>query len=164
LENPTKIIAEPGKQELFNIREFDAPKELVFRAFIDPDLYNQWYGPRGTIMDIEKFEPKNGGAWRYIFKDQAGKEYAFRGVYHEVTVPERIIDTVELEGLPEKGHVILRTNKFEPLPDNRTRMVVQIVCQAVEDRDAMLSPEYEKEVNESYNRLDELLEKIQENI
>ena len=62
MENPTKIIAEPGKQELFNIREFDAPKELVFRAFIDPDLYNQWYGPRGTIMDIEKFEPKNGGA------------------------------------------------------------------------------------------------------
>ncbi len=164
MENPTKIIAEPGKQELFNIREFDAPNELVFRAFIDPDLYNQWYGPRGTIMDIEKFEPKNGGAWRYILKDQAGENYAFRGVYHEVTAPERIIDTVELEGLPEKGHVILRTNKFETLPDNRTRMVVQIVCQAVEDRDAMLSPEYEKEVNESYNRLDELFEKIQANI
>jgi len=112
-------------------------------------------------MTIEKFEPKNGEAWRYVLKDQAGNKYTFHGVYHDVTAPERIIDTVELEGLPEKVHLILRTNRFEPLPDNRTRMVMQIVCQAVEDRDAMLSPQYEKEVNESYSRLDELLEKLQ---
>lgn len=112
-------------------------------------------------MTIEKFEPKNGGAWLYTLKDRAGNKYDFHGVYHEVTAPERIIDTVELEGLPEKGHLILRTNRFEPLPDNRTRMVMQIVYQAVEERDAMLSPQYEKEVNESYNRLDELLERMQ---
>jgi len=164
LRNTTNIIAELGLQELFNIREFNAPRELVFRAFIDPDFYSQWYGPRGSVMVIEKFEPKNGGFWRYTLKDHRGKEYAFHGVYHEVKAPERIIDTVEFEGLPEKGHVILRTNKFEELPDNRTKLIVQIVCQEVEDRDAMLAPEYEREVNESYNRLDELLEKIQENI
>jgi len=163
LGNTTKIIAEPGKQELFNIREFNAPIKLVFRAFINPDLYSQWYGPKGSVIVIEKFEPKNGGFWRYTLKDQAGKEYAFHGVYHEVTVPERIIDTVELERLPEKGHVVLRTNRFEALPDNRTKLIVQIICQSIEDRDAMLTPGYEKEVNESYNRLDGLLIEMQKN-
>jgi uncharacterized protein YndB with AHSA1/START domain len=138
--NTTKIIAEPGKQELFNIREFNAPQELVFRTFVDPDLYSQWYGSRRVTMTVKTFEPKNGGSWRYILKDQAGNEYAFHGVFHEVTIPERIIDTVELEGLPEKGHVILRTNRLEALPGNRTRMTMQIVCQAVADRDAMLQP------------------------
>ncbi|MGB9927846.1 MAG: SRPBCC family protein [Methanosarcina sp.] len=162
--NTTKIIAEPEKQELFNIREFDASQELVFKAFTDPDLYSQWYGPRGSVMNIETFEPKNGGFWRYVLKDQKGNAYAFRGVYHEVAAPERIIDTVELEGLPEKGHAILRTNRFEALPDSKTRLIMQIVCQSVLDRDAMLSPKYEREVNESYNRLDELLEKMQKNL
>lgn len=162
--NTTKIIAEPEKQELFNIREFDAPQERVFKAFTDPDLYSQWYGPGGGVMNIETFEPKNGGSWRYVLRDQKGNAYAFHGVYHEVTAPERVVDTVELEGLPEKGHVILRTNRFEALPDSKTRLIMQIVCQSVLDRDAMLSPKYEREVNESYNRLDELLEKMQKKI
>lgn len=159
-KNITKIIAEPGKQELFNIREFDAPHELIFKAFTDPNYYREWYGSRRATMIVEIFEPRNGGMWRYILKNQEGNEYAFHGLYHEVTFPERIIDTVELEGLPEKGHVILRTNKFEPLPDNRTKLIVQIVYQSVADRDAMIQPGYEGDVNESYDRLDELLKKI----
>ena len=64
----TKITAEPGKQELFIIREFNAPRELVFKALADPELYAQWIGPRGLTSTIEIFEPKNGGSWRYIKK------------------------------------------------------------------------------------------------
>ena len=160
-DNKTKIIAEPGKQELFIMREFNAPRELVFKAFTDPDLYVQWLGPRELTTTLEKFEPKNGGSWRYIQKDPEGNEFAFHGVNHEVLAPERIIGTFEFEGLPETGHVILETARFEELPGDRTKLTSQSVFQSVEDRDGMLQSGMEEGVNDSYSRLDELLEKMQ---
>lgn len=158
--NKTNIIAEPGKQEILITREFDAPRELVFRAFTDPQLYVQWLGPRDLTMTLERFEPKSGGSWRYIHRDKAGNEYAFHGVNHEVTAPERIIGTFEFEGLPEQGHVTLETARFEALPGGRTRLVVQSVFQSVQDRDGMLQSGMEDGMNDSYDRLDELLEKM----
>ncbi len=161
VNNKTEIIAEPGKQELFIIREFGARRELVFKAFTDPDLYVQWLGPRGLEMTLETFEPRSGGSWRYIQKDHEGNEFAFHGVNHEVTAPERIIGTFEFEGLPESGHVILETARFEELSDDKTKLTSQSVFQSVEDRDGMLMSGMEEGINDSYNRLDELLEKIQ---
>ncbi|OPY25147.1 MAG: hypothetical protein A4E27_01026 [Methanobacterium sp. PtaU1.Bin242] len=79
---------------------------------------------------------------------------------HEVLAPERIISTFEFEGLPETGHVLLQTVKFEALPDNRTRMIAQSVFQSVEDRDGMLQSGMEEGVNDSYDRLDEILKKM----
>jgi uncharacterized protein YndB with AHSA1/START domain len=159
MTNKTSITAEPGKQELFITREFDAPRELVWKAFTDPKLYVQWLGPRGFTMKLEKFEPRSGGGWRYIHRDKEGNEYAFHGVYHELT-PERMIDTFEFEGLPEKGHVSLETARLAALPGNRTRLTIQSVFQSVADRDGMVQSDMEKGVNESYQRLDELLEKM----
>ncbi|MGZ7209902.1 MAG: SRPBCC family protein [Methanobacterium sp.] len=161
VKNNTSITAEPGKQEILIEREFDAPRELVFKAFTDPELYKQWIGPRGLKTTIETFEPRNGGSWRYIQEDEDGNEFAFHGVNHEVLPPERIIDTFEFEGLPETGHVILDTLKLEALPGNRTKIVDQSVFQSVEDRDGMMQSGMEEGVNDSYERLDELLEKIQ---
>jgi len=161
MTNKAKIIIEPEKQELFIIREFDAPRKLVFKAFTDPELYAQWIGPRGLKTNIETFEPKNGGSWRYIQKDPEGNEFAFHGVNHDVFAPERIITTFEFEGLPESGHVILDTAKFEELPGNRTRLVDQSVFQSVEDRDGMIQSGMEEGINESYDRLDELLVELQ---
>jgi uncharacterized protein YndB with AHSA1/START domain len=160
-KNITKITAEPGKQEILIKREFEAPRELLFKAFTDPKLYVQWIGPRGFTTNLETFEPKNGGSWRFIQKDPEGNEFAFHGVYHEVLHPERIIGTFEWDGLPEKGHVILQTTRFEELPDNRTNMIDQSVFQNVEDRDGMMQSGMEEGVNDSYNLLDELLEKMQ---
>ena len=162
MTKPAKITVEPGKQELFIEREFDAPRELVFKAFIDPEIYAQWIGPRGLTTTLEMFEPRNGGSWRYIQKDAKGNEYAFHGVNHEVLSPERIIGTFEFEGLPEKGHVILQTARFEELPGNRTKLVSQSVFQSVADRDGMLQSGMEVGVNDSYDSLDELLQKMQE--
>ncbi len=159
MSNKTKITAEPGKQEIFITREFDAPRELVFKAHTDPKLYTQWLGPRELTMTLEKFEPRDGGSYRYIHEDQAGNKYAFHGVNHEVLAPERIIGTFEFEGLPEKGHVILGTLKFESLPGGRTRLTSQSVFQSVADRDGMLRSGMERGVNEGYERLDELLAK-----
>jgi len=156
----TKITAEPGKQEIIIEREFDVPRELVFKAFTDPKLYVQWLGPRELTTTLETFEPGNGGSWRYIQKDADGNEYAFHGVNHEILSPERIIGTFEFEGLPEKGHVILETARFEELSGNRTKLTSQSVFQSVVDRDGMLQSDMEEGVNDSYNRLDELLEKM----
>ncbi len=159
--NKTRITAEPGKQELFITREFDAPRELVFRAFTDPKLYTQWLGPRRFNMTLEKFEPRNGGMWRYVSKDKDGNEYGFHGVNHEVLTPERLIDTFEFEGHPlGKGHVSLETARFEELPWGRTELTIQAVFRSVADRDGMLQSGMEEGVNESHERLDELLSEM----
>jgi uncharacterized protein YndB with AHSA1/START domain len=158
----TKITTEPGKQEILIEREFEAPREFVFKAFTDPELYVQWIGPRGLTMTLETFEPRDGGSWRYVQKDEAGNEFAFHGVNHEVSAPERIIGTFEWEGLPERGHVILQTAIFEELPGNRTKLTQQSVFQTVMDRDGMIQTDMAEGVEDSYSRLDELLEMLQE--
>lgn len=156
-KNKTTVRAEPGKQEAFITREFDAPRQLVFQAFIDPKLYVQWLGPRRLKMRLEKFEPKAGGAWRYVHVDADGTEYGFHGVNHEVLAPERLIGTFEFEGLPEKGHVSLETARFEELSGGRTRLTIHDVFQTVADRDGMIQSGMEQGINESFERLDELL-------
>jgi uncharacterized protein YndB with AHSA1/START domain len=156
----TKIIAEPGKLEMIIEREFDAPRELVFKAHTDQELYGQWLGPSGLTTRFERFEPRSGGSYRFIQKDREGKEYAFHGVYHEVTPPERTIGTFEYEGLPESGHVSLESATFEELPGNRARVVSRSVYLSVADRDGMLQSGMEEGMNDSYHRLDELLAKI----
>jgi uncharacterized protein YndB with AHSA1/START domain len=156
----TTITAEPGKQEILVAREFDAPRELVFRACTDPQLIPQWWGPRNLSTEVDKMDLRAGGQWRYINRDAQGNAYAFHGVYHEVLAPQRIIDTFEFEGLPEKGHVTLETMKLEELPGGRTRLTIQSVFQSVADRDGILQSGMEAGVYETYDRLAELLKKM----
>lgn len=155
-KNKVTVTAEPGKQELFIIREFDAPRELVYKAHIDPKLYVQWLGPHGYEMILETFEPVSGGKYRYIHKDKQGNEYGFHGTFHEMS-EELMIQTFEFEGLPERGHVVLDTMRLEELPGNRTRVVIQSVYQSVEDRDGMVQSGMETGVREGYERLDDIL-------
>ncbi len=158
--NTLTITAKPGSNEMRITRILDAPRELVFKAFTDQVLYVQWIGPRVLTTNIERFEARNGGSWRYVQKDKEGNQYAFHGVFHEVLAPSRIIQTFEFEGLPETGHAILQTDKFEEMPDGRTRLETQALFQSVEDRDGMLSSGMEEGMTDSYSRLDELLEKM----
>lgn len=158
--NRTKITVEPGKQDMWIEREVDAPRELVFRAFTEPELYAQWLGPRGLTTSFETFEPRNGGLWRFVQKDGEGNTYAFHGVYHEIRRPERIIGTFEYEGLPESGHVSIEVTTFEELPGERTRLVSHSVYLSGEDRDGMLQSGMEQGVEEGYSRLDELMERL----
>ncbi len=156
MANKTEIIAEDGKQELFIIREFDAPRELVFRAYTEADLYEQWVGPDDLAMTVEKMEAYAGGSYRFLHT-RDNHVYAFHGVYHEVLAPERIIGTFEFDGLPETGHVIMGTTQFEDLGDGRSRLVHQSVFQSVQDRDGMLQSGMERGVSEGYDKLDKLL-------
>jgi len=163
-KNMAKIIAEPGKQELIVEREVDAPRELVFRAFTEPDLYSKWIGPSNLTTNIETFEARPGGSYRFVQKDKEGKTYGFHGIYHEVRSPEKIVSTFEYEELPEPGHVLLDETKFEELPGNRTKIVDKNIFLNVEDRDGMLQSGMEEGMNDSYARLDALIEKIKVSI
>ncbi|HUD19331.1 MAG TPA: SRPBCC family protein [Patescibacteria group bacterium] len=158
--NKTIVTAEPSKQEIIIAREFDAPRDLVFKVMNDPKELPNWWGPRGLTTVVEKMDMHAGGTWRFIQKDKEGHEFAFHGVYHDVTVPSRVIDTFEFEGLPETGHVILETMKLEELPGNRTKLITHSVFQSVADRDGMVASGMERGVKEGYERLDELLTKI----
>jgi uncharacterized protein YndB with AHSA1/START domain len=158
-KNKTIVTAEPGRQEVLITREFDAPRELVYQAHIDPQLYCQWLGPRGYEMTLETFEPYSGGRYRYIHKDSNGNEFGFHGVFHEIS-EELMIQTFEFEGLPERGHVTLDTMKLESLPGNRTRITIQSLFRSVEDRDGMVQAGMEVGVREGYERLDEVLETL----
>jgi len=158
-KNKVIVTAEPGKQELFITREFDAPRELVYKAHINPKLYVQWLGPHGYEMILETFEPVSGGKYRYIHKDKQGNEYGFHGTFHEMS-EDLMIQTFEFEGLPERGHVVLDTMRLEELPGNRTRIVIQSIYQSVEDRDGMVQAGMEKGVREGYERLDDILKRL----
>jgi len=158
-KNKIVVTAEPGKQEVFITREFDAPRGLVYKAHTDPNLYAQWLGPHGYEMILETFEPHSGGRYRYIHKDQNGNEFGFHGVFHEIS-EELMIQTFEFEGLPESGHVTLDTMRLEKLPGDRTRVTIQSLFQSVSDRDGMVQAGMEHGMKEGYERLDELLEKM----
>jgi uncharacterized protein YndB with AHSA1/START domain len=156
-KNQTVITAEPGVQELFITREFDAPRQLVYKAHTDPDLYVQWLGPRGYEMKLETFEPVSGGKYSYIHKDPEGNEYGFHGTFHEMS-PERMVQTFEFDGYP--GHVSMDCMTLEELPGDRTKITIQSIFQSVEDRDGMVQAGMEKGVREGYERLDEILGRI----
>lgn len=157
MKNKAQVTAEPGKNEIITVREFDAPRELVFKAFTEQKLVEKWLKPKRMKLKVYKFEAKAGGSWRYGNIDEKGNEYIFRGVTHEVLPPERIIQTFEFEGLPEKGHVCLETARFEELPNNRTRLINQSLFQSVADRDGMVASGMESGMNECYEQLDEIL-------
>lgn len=153
----THITAEPGKQEIIITREFDAPRDLVFRACTDPELVAQWWGPKGTTTTIEHMDAKPGGTWRVTQRDAGGNTFAMHGVFHDVTPPERVVDTVEYEGMP--GHVVLETETLEDLGGGRTRMTDHLVFQSVEDRDAMLQPDMKEEMVSTMDLLAEVLQR-----
>jgi len=156
MENKTVVTAEPGRQDLFITREFDAPRELVFRAHTDPELYVQWVGPHGMTMTIDQWDCRDGGSYRYTH-ERGGHTYAFFGVNHEVLAPERIIGTFEFDGLPERGHVIMGRTTFEDLPGGRCRVVHQSVFFSVADRDGMVQSGMERGVSDGYEKLDAML-------
>jgi len=155
-----KVTAEPGRQELFIVREFDAPRELVFEAFTDPAYLIDWLGPKDMTMAIDHYNATSGGSYRYTHTDTKGNAYSFSGVIHEIAAPERAIQTFEFEGLPEKGHVSLDTALFDVLPGNRTRLTIQSVFRSVADRDGMVMSGMEGGLSEGFERLDGLLQKL----
>ena len=153
----TEYVIEPGKQEIISTTILDAPRELVFKAYTDPELFARWWGPRRYKNEIDKFESRPGGSWRVVQVGADGTRHGFRGVNHDVVAPERICATFEYEGFPR--HVALQTATFEAL-GNKTRLVAHIVFESVMDRDGMVASGMQEGADESMERLAELLAEL----
>ena len=150
----TRITAEPGLPFIEIEREFDAPRDLVFRAHTDPELLVQWLGPRRMTMTVERMEIRDGGTWRFIHREPDGTAHGFHGVFHGRPSVDWMVQTFEYEGAP--GHVSLESLTLEER-DGRTLLRAHAVHQSVEARDAMIASGMEQGVNEGYERLDELI-------
>ncbi len=146
-------LSTPSEREIETTRIFDAPRELVWRAFTEPALVAQWWG-RGNKLVIERMEVERGGHWRYVEHSADGVD-GFEGRYREVTPPERIVQTFEWDGMP--GYVVIATVTFEDLGDGRTRVVNTSLFHTTEERDGMLSSGVETGLSQSYEALDGLL-------
>lgn len=160
MKHSTQIIAEPNKQELFIERKFDAPRELVFKAFSEPDLIRQWMGPKEMSTVVDKLINQSHGSWRITHIDPQGTNHTFNGVIHEVAKPERIIRTFEYEGMPDRGHVSLEFLTLENMADNRCKMTIQVIYKSVMDRDGHIQSGMERGVVDSHERLDVLLKAL----
>jgi uncharacterized protein YndB with AHSA1/START domain len=153
----THFTVEPGKHAITITRVFDAPRELVYKAFTDPQLLPQWWGPRRYTTTVDRMEVRPGGIWRYIQCDSAGNEFAFHGVYHDAIAPERLVYTFEFEGMP--GHISLETVILEE-QGSKTLVTDRTVFQSVEDRDGMYQSGMKEGASESMDRVAELLVRV----
>ncbi len=153
----TKVTAEPGAPFIDISREFDAPRDLVFRAHTDPELLTQWLGGDKYKMVVDHLEVRDGGTWRYVQRDDEGNEYAFHGVFHGTPTPDQMVQTFEFEGAP--GYVSLDTLTMEER-DGRTVVRIHSVHQSVEGRDGMVAGGMQTGLDAGYQRLDELIAQL----
>ena len=135
-------------------REFDAPRDRVWRAFTQPELIAQWWG-RGNKLVIERMEVERGGHWRVVEHTPDGETHGFEGRFREVTPKDRISRTFEWDGMP--GYTILETAEFFDAGEGRTRLVSTALFFSREERDGMLHSGMEGGMAESYAALDRVL-------
>lgn len=151
-------ITTPSEREIEIVTIFDAPRKLLWKAYFDPKLLPEWWGPKGYTTIVDKHEFKKGGVWRYISKDSEGNEDAFNGKFVEINEPENLTWTFEWEPMP--GSISRETVEFEELTDGKTKVKSTSLYFTKEERDGMLQSGMEKGVNEGYDKLAELLEKL----
>lgn len=148
-------VTTPAEREIRTERVFDAPRERVFAAHVDPELIPRWWGPRGTTTVVEELDARRGGQWRFATEGPDGQKIVFRGCFREVSAPERIVQTFEWDGMP--GYVSVETATFEDLGEGRTKVTGVSVFHTAEERDGMLESGMEGGAGETYDRLEELL-------
>jgi uncharacterized protein YndB with AHSA1/START domain len=138
------------------LRDFDATPEQLFRVSTDPDLISQWLGPNELEMEVVEYDVRPGGRYRYIHRDAAGTEYAFRGVFHAIEPGAMVIQTFEYEGLP--GEVSLEKATYTAT-ENGVRLRTWSVFPSVEARDGMVASGMEHGLNDAMEKLTALLAK-----
>jgi len=143
--------------EVVMSRVFDAPRAMLFKVYTDAQHIPHWWGPRRLKTTVDKLELRVGGTWRFVQHDVNGKQFAFSGEFKEVVEPSRLVYTFEFEAMP--GHVIVETVTFE---ENRgkTTVTATALFQNILDRDGMLNSGMEEGATESWDRIAELLAKL----
>jgi uncharacterized protein YndB with AHSA1/START domain len=153
MERKTKIHAEDGKQELTITREFDLPLELLFKAYEDPGIVEQWMGTK-----VLKLENKKHGSYQFETTDPMGNKHGFNGTIHEFTPEKKITRTFEMENTPFDAW--LEFLEFEQLTDDTSKLTMHVVYRSVELRDQLLKLPFAQGINMAHNRIQEILNKL----
>jgi uncharacterized protein YndB with AHSA1/START domain len=153
--NETAVEADPNVPTIKIVREFDAPRERVYRAWTDAELVAQWLGPKDTPTRIDHWDLRTGGSWRYASMRDGEEIASFYGSFHEARPNERLVQTFTWAGAPDG--VSLETATFEDAGDGRTRVTLLSVVESFEIRDAVIASGMEVGVVEGFEKLDELL-------
>lgn len=153
MELKTKVHAEEGKQELAITREFDLPLELLFKAFVEPEIVEQWMGTK-----VLKLESKKHGSYQFETTDPKGNKHGFNGVIHEFSPNQKIIRTFEMENTP--FGVQLEILEFEKLTDNSSKLRKHVIYESVKHRDENLKLPFTQGINLAHNRLQDVVNKL----
>ena len=153
MERKTKINAEDGKQELVITREFDLPLELLFKAYAEPDLVEQWMGTK-----VLKLESKKHGSYHFETTDPKGNKHGFTGTIHEFIPNRKITRTFEMENTP--FGVQLEIYEFEQLTDESSKLNMHVIYESVAQRDQVLQLPFAKGIDMAHNRIQDILSKL----
>jgi uncharacterized protein YndB with AHSA1/START domain len=153
MEQKTKIHAEDGKQELTITREFDLPLELLFKAYVEPELVEQWMNTR-----VLKLENKNHGSYRFETTDPKGNKHYFNGTIHDFSPNQKITRTFEMENTPFS--VQLEFLEFTKLTDDTSKLTMHVVYKSADLRDQILKLPFAMGINMAHNRIQEILSKL----
>ena len=153
MERKTKINAEDGKQELMITREFDLPLELLFKAYEDAEIVEQWMGTK-----VLKLENKKHGGYRFETTDPKGNKYGFNGVIHEFSPNKKITRTFEFENTP--FGVQLEVLAFEKLTDDTSKLTIHTIFESIVQRDQMLQMPFAQGINMAHNRIQDIMNKL----
>ena len=153
MEQKTRIHADAGKQELTITREFDLPLELLFRAYEDAEIVEQWMGTK-----VLKLENKKHGGYHFETTDPKGNKHRFNGAIHEFIPDRKIIRTFEMES--SSFGVQLEVLDFEKLTDETSKLNMHVIYESVTLRDEMLKLPFTQGINWAHNRIQEILSKL----
>src|SRR6188768_4211388 len=150
MEKKTKINAEDGKQDLLITREFDLPLELLFRAYAEPEIVEQWMGTK-----VLKLENRKHGSYQFETTDPKGNKHGFNGTIHEFSPDKKITRTFEMENTP--FGVQLEVLEFEQLTDDTSKLTIHTIFESLSQRDQMLKMPFAQGINMAHNRLQEIV-------
>jgi uncharacterized protein YndB with AHSA1/START domain len=153
MEQKTKINAEEGKQELTITREFDLPLELLFKAYVEQEIVEQWMGTK-----VLKLESKKHGSYQFETTDPKGNKHRFNGTIHEFKPDSKITRTFEMENTP--FGVQLEFLEFEKLTEDTSKLHMHVVYRSVAIRDQLLKLPFAQGINMAHNRIQEIVNKL----
>jgi uncharacterized protein YndB with AHSA1/START domain len=153
MEQKTKINAEDGKQEIVITREFDLPLELLFKAYVEPEIVEQWMGTK-----VLKLESKKHGSYQFVTTDPKGNQHGFNGTIHEFVSNEKITRTFEMENT--SFPIQLEFLEFVKLTGDTCKLIMHIIYKSVTDRDNILKLPFALGINMAHNRIQEIVSKL----
>lgn len=156
MELKTKVNAGDGKQDLLITREFELPVALLFKAYVEAEIVEQWMGTK-----VLKLESKQHGSYQFETTDARGNRHGFNGVIHECSPNQKITRTFEMEHTPFP--VQLEFLEFEPLTEGRSKLTMQIVYKSVEHRDQMLALPFAQGISMAHDRLQNIVSELNKN-